>query len=188
MMGGLRFFSLDSQVAEGTEESDINSLSNFAVLCRIKEQMKVLEKAFNDHSIPFQTVSGASFLKQDPVKSVIDILKLAINPENSFLKEKLSEKKIIGPSMTVDLRDLTKNRMSVREAVNTAIEIYFSSSYFSSRPEKNDIVFKRMLSLTDDFGDRLETFEIFRPGHRDRYLGKRFRESNPDDSSCSERA
>ncbi len=171
MIGGLRFFSLDSQVAEGTEEFDIKSLSDFAVLCRIKEQMKVLEKAFIDHSIPFQAVSGASFLKQEPAKSVIDILKLAINPENSFLKEKLSEKTIIDPSMTVDLRDLTKNRMSVREAVNAAIEYYLSSSYFSrrysnsdhsgNRPEKNDNVFKRMLNLTGDFGDELEEFLRF---------------------------
>lgn len=186
MIGGLRFFSLDSQVAEGTEEFDINSLSDFAVLCRIKEQMKTLEKAFNDHSIPFQAVSGASFLKQEPAKSVIDILKLAINPENSFLKETLIEKKIIDPSMIADLRDMIKDRRSVREAVNTTIENYLSSSYFSSlyansgqsisshsnnrhsssgqsgsRPEKNDIAFKRMLSLTDDFGDRLEEFLRF---------------------------
>ncbi len=162
MIGGLRFFSLDSQVAGGTEEFDIKSLSDFAVLCRIKEQMKTLEKAFNDHSIPFQAVSGASFLKQEPAKSVIDILKLAINPENSFLKEKLIEKKMAVPAMTADLRDMIKESRSVREI----IEYYLSSGYFNSRhsstrPETNDNVFKRMLNLTDDFGDELEEFLRF---------------------------
>ena len=66
------------------------------------------------------------------------------------------------PAMTADLRDMIKESRSVREI----IEYYLSSGYFNSRhsnsrPETNDNVFKRMLNLTDDFGDELEEFLRF---------------------------
>ena len=95
MIGGLRFFSIDSKMADGIEDSEIKSLSDFVVLCRINRQIKDLEKAFNDHSIPYKTIGDTPFFRADPVKSIIDMLKLAINPENSLLKDKLIEKKII---------------------------------------------------------------------------------------------
>ncbi|MCK4311180.1 MAG: UvrD-helicase domain-containing protein, partial [Candidatus Cloacimonetes bacterium] len=83
MMGGLRFFSMDSQITEGNEEAEIKSLSDFVVLCRIKNQMKALEKAFNDHSIPYQKVGTESLFSQEPVKSIIEIINFLRNPDQT---------------------------------------------------------------------------------------------------------
>jgi phosphoribosylpyrophosphate synthetase len=47
-MGGLRFFSIDSDITDG-DSSRNWSLSDFAVLCRISRQMPVIEKALKDH-------------------------------------------------------------------------------------------------------------------------------------------
>ncbi len=97
MMGGLRFFSIDSQVADGDRKSEIESLSDFAVLCRINRQMDALEKAFVDHSIPYQKIANEPFFQQKPINSIIDFLKLSINPQNAFIMDKLMKKFNISP-------------------------------------------------------------------------------------------
>jgi superfamily I DNA/RNA helicase len=94
-MGGLRFFSIDSDISSGQEHGEIKSLSDFAVLCRIKGQMKAIEKAFHDHSIPYQIIGDTPFFRVEPIKSVIDVLKLSANPQNRFLKDKLAEKRAL---------------------------------------------------------------------------------------------
>ncbi len=80
---------MDSQVTEGQENEEISSLSDFAVLCRIKAQMKVLEKAFTDHKIPYQKIGTESLFANEPVKSIIEILKYLQNPEQTFMYNKL---------------------------------------------------------------------------------------------------
>jgi len=71
MVGGVRFFSMDSDVAEGNETGGISSLSDFAVLCRTSRQMDAIEKAFLDHGIPFQKVDNKPFYLQEPVNKII---------------------------------------------------------------------------------------------------------------------
>jgi len=63
MIGGLRFFSLDSQIADGQGHKDTASLSDFAVLCRTAAQMPAIEKALTDHSIPFQVIGQEPFFR-----------------------------------------------------------------------------------------------------------------------------
>jgi len=89
MMGGLGFFSMDSQVTEGQENEEISSLSDFAVLCRIKAQMRALEKAFTDHKIPYQKIGTESLFTNEPVKTIIELLRFIQNSEQTFLREKL---------------------------------------------------------------------------------------------------
>ncbi|MDD2717148.1 MAG: UvrD-helicase domain-containing protein [Candidatus Wallbacteria bacterium] len=89
MAGGLRFFSLDSSVASGESVSGIESLADFAVLVRTRTQMKALEKAFHDHSIPYQSVDDEDFFGTDPVAATLDLLRLSLDPGNGFLREKL---------------------------------------------------------------------------------------------------
>ena len=86
MMGGLRFFSMDSDITPGHDRSEL-SLSDFAVLCRTSQQMQPIQKAFRDHAIPYQTVEEISFLKREPVKSIIALFKASINPDGFFTKE-----------------------------------------------------------------------------------------------------
>ena len=54
MLGGLRFFSMDSGIADGHEGEGSFNLSDFAILCSLSRQFDVIEKALNDHSIPFR--------------------------------------------------------------------------------------------------------------------------------------
>ncbi|HSH52513.1 MAG TPA: UvrD-helicase domain-containing protein, partial [Bacteroidales bacterium] len=63
LSGGLRFFSMDSNVSSGEKDTEIESLSDFAILCRTKAQMAAIEKALNDHSIPYQKINEDKFLK-----------------------------------------------------------------------------------------------------------------------------
>jgi DNA helicase-2/ATP-dependent DNA helicase PcrA len=75
MMGGLRFFSLDSRLSGGEGVEGIGSLADFAVLCRIGRQMGALEKAFRDHAIPYQRVGETPFFRREPVRSVVKALR-----------------------------------------------------------------------------------------------------------------
>lgn len=108
IVGGLRFFSMDSNISSGHEHSDINSLADFAVLCRLKSQMPLLEKAFNDHSIPFRTIKDTAFFRQAPVNQIIDLYKLALDPEDRFLRAKLHAKKFISPEDSAHISQMTK--------------------------------------------------------------------------------
>ena len=92
MIGGLRFYSIDSNVSEGEEATDISSLSDFAVLCRTKDQFFAIQKAFQDHSIPCQVVGQTPFYKKEPIISVLNFMRLAANPKNEFLLKEISEK------------------------------------------------------------------------------------------------
>lgn len=95
MIGGLRFFSLDSDITEGHSSSEIQSLSDFAVLCRISRQIESIQKAFNDHSIPYQTITTKSLIQDETVKSIMNILQYIQNPENNYLKSKIIAKPFI---------------------------------------------------------------------------------------------
>jgi len=92
MMGGLRFFSMDSDIAEGDQSGDIESLSDFAVLCRTSAQMNAIEEAFWNHSIPYQKAGETPFFRNAPVKDVLDLFRLNTQPENPCLKERLMRK------------------------------------------------------------------------------------------------
>jgi len=91
MMGGLRFFSIDSEVASGDQDQDIKSLSDFAVLCRMGRQLAAIEKAFNDHGIPFRSYAEEPFFRQEPIADVLDLFKLLINPGNVLIQQKLKK-------------------------------------------------------------------------------------------------
>ncbi|MCX6235400.1 MAG: UvrD-helicase domain-containing protein [Bacteroidetes bacterium] len=106
MMGGLRFFSMDSQISTGIQDKDIKSLSDFAILCRIGKQMNAIEKAFHDHSIPYCTFQEIPFFKTEPVTTIIDLLRLSQNPDNLLLIMKLKNNpaiKMIHPNALQEL-------------------------------------------------------------------------------------
>jgi superfamily I DNA/RNA helicase len=77
MTGGLRFFSMDSGVTTGHDDSSL-ALPDFAVLCRIGRQMPAFEKAFHDHGIPYRKSDTEPFYRREPVRSVVAVLKKAV--------------------------------------------------------------------------------------------------------------
>jgi uncharacterized protein (TIGR00375 family) len=147
-MGGLRFFSMDSHITEGQEDTEIKSLSDFVVLCRIKNQMKALEKAFKDHSIPYQKIGTESLFSQEPVKTIIEIISLLRNPDQIYLKEKL-DKKI----KNIDFEKL-KNKIPIESLKDMVIEIV--NNYFKEEKDKEEV--KKLMAFSENFGNNTDDF------------------------------
>lgn len=89
MIGGVRFFSMDSDVTQGVEIANITSFSDCAILCRISRQMDSIGKALNDHAIPFQRIESTPLTQREPVKSVLKLLRVVLHPGNSLLRRDL---------------------------------------------------------------------------------------------------
>ncbi|MCP5051321.1 MAG: UvrD-helicase domain-containing protein [bacterium] len=158
MMGGLRFFSMDSSITQGNKEKEIESLSDFVVLCRVKGQMEALEKAFTDHSIPFRTIGEEPFFKQEPVCWIIDLVKLALNPGHVILKEKLVAKDIIKESWPegVELSQLAGRGMLVTAVIERVVK-----RYFGRLEDGDERLVKRLRDMALEFGSDLEGFLRF---------------------------
>jgi superfamily I DNA/RNA helicase len=140
MIGGLRFFSMDSSVASGEKAADVESLSDFAVLCRTKSQFAVIEKAFNDHSIPYQIIGETPFFKRSPVKELIDILKFIHNPENSLIKEKIDSSVV---------NKIGEDILSLQEQHPTGIIEFIDEQIMKEELKQNPLEFKKIKALAD---------------------------------------
>ncbi len=124
MIGGLGFFSIDSNVSQGNKSQYVDSLSDFAVLCRTAAQMEILEEAFRNHRIPYQKVGESSFYKESDIKIIIDILKYYLFPENSHFYNKTKDyrDKMQGFSFNKSL-SIAENLKILIESLETIIEI-----------------------------------------------------------------
>lgn len=156
MIGGLRFFSIDSEVTGGERHAEISSLSDFAVLFRINRQKDAIEKAFNDHSIPFQTVEDIPLFKQEPIKSIINLLKLSVNKENSFLGDSLIDSISITHAKVKEIIHTIENEKSLQKKIKSIIDSYFSEQYPDKQP-----LFKKLLDISGHYKTRLEQFITF---------------------------
>jgi DNA helicase-2/ATP-dependent DNA helicase PcrA len=155
MIGGLGFFSMDSDISSGESHTEIKSLSDFAVLCRTKHQIRPLEKAFRDHSIPWQTVGETAFFQQEPAREVIDMFKLAANPHHVLLKDKFSRTHLSEPGAMETLVYLAHGK-SVHQAIANIIEAFFLKQQEAA---PND--FARLLDLAPEFGSDKDAFFEF---------------------------
>ncbi len=138
MLGGLRSFSLYSQVSDGNEADEIESLSDFAILCRTRAQMPVFEKAFQQHSLPYQIVGEKSFFQKEFIRNVLDVLKLMENPENVFLRNKLEKQRVI-------MSDFVLGRDTL-QCVSTAID-----QFFPKLKTEHPRDFQKLLELAEKF-------------------------------------
>lgn len=155
MIGGLRFFSMDSQISSGEKDEGISSLSDFAVLCRIGRQMTVLEKAFHDHSIPYQKVAEDPFFRQKPVRTILDLMKLARNPENRLLFKKLYHEGDVIPFHPDQVQQAIQG-LSVEETVRVV-----SQSFLKSRPDPDEPAMKKLFALAVNHGNEQGSFLQF---------------------------
>lgn len=154
MLGGLRFFSIDSGITSGNEDSEI-SLSDFVVLCRMKSQMPEIQKAFENHGIPYQVIGEEPFFKTEPVKSIIDILNFCYNENNIFLKNKIIEKNKIFAGNPKSAKSLIKNK-----SLKKAIEI-IAENFFSDKENNFQTNITRLINLSLDFDNSFEKFLKF---------------------------
>jgi superfamily I DNA/RNA helicase len=155
LMGGLRFFSLDSDLSDGEGHSEIGSLSDFAVLCRIREQMRALERAFRNHGIPHQSIGETPFFRREPAKTVIDAYKAAVNPRNAYMRQRLSSAGIFRARDLDPLPGLIQDA-SVRKALASLIE-----TYFRNKETADTDAFSRLLDLAEDFDSDRQGFLDF---------------------------
>ena len=128
MIGGMGFFSIDSRVAEGDRYEEIDSLSDFVILCRISRQMPVIEKALKDHNIPYQKIGEESALKQEPIKSVLDIYRLTSDPGNDILKSRLLRQLKISDIKLQQLIDVCEGK-PLKNKLESIISICFHNQH-----------------------------------------------------------
>jgi uncharacterized protein (TIGR00375 family) len=155
MMGGLRFFSIDSEISSGEHDQDIKSLSDFAVLCRMGRQLTAIEKAFCDHGIPFQSYAEEPFFRQEPVKSIIDLLKLLLNPGNVLIQQKLNNNPLIVTCQPANLLTMTSG-LTVSDTLRALTE-----NCLKKQPEENQTIFNNLFHLALTYGDDKESFLRF---------------------------
>ncbi|MGB2908879.1 MAG: UvrD-helicase domain-containing protein [Candidatus Aminicenantaceae bacterium] len=146
LMGGLRFFSLDSDLTAGESHTDLRSLSDFAVLCRVKDQMKALERAFQNHSIPYQSIGETPFFQQEPAKSVVDVFRLAANPGNPLLRNRLFGQVLPDPNALESLSELIRSK-SVSDSLAA-----ISTAYFQKERDASLTEFNRLQDMAREFG------------------------------------
>ena len=154
LIGGVRFFSMDSSITDGSEGSKVGSLSNVSILCRLKAQMPALEKALDDHSIPYQKVTENSLFFNEPVKSVLDVLHLALNPRNMFLIDELIKRNIL---TIPDLNEL--KTCLIENDVQQALEMIIKK-FFKEKVSLNEAV-RKMLNYAENFSDDFDAFLKF---------------------------
>jgi DNA helicase II / ATP-dependent DNA helicase PcrA len=93
LMGGMQFHSMDRGLQRDADD-DMGSLSDFAVLCRTRAQMDIIETVFADRNIPYQVVGRESFFSRDPLKSVLDVLSYLVSGGNKLSGAVLMAKKV----------------------------------------------------------------------------------------------
>jgi uncharacterized protein (TIGR00375 family) len=153
MVGGLRFFSMDSAISGGEQDSAISSLSDFAILCRIGLQMPFIEKALNDHSIPFQAVREKYSLNDEPARSALDILKSITAPENPFLRKKATEGGRISEAAFNRLQEMTAAKKPLKQILTTITDLGFSREKSAQGPQ-----FKELIETASAYGSDVQEF------------------------------
>jgi uncharacterized protein (TIGR00375 family) len=146
MIGGVGFFSMDSSITAGHKDKEINSFSDFAVLCRTGKQMKSIEKAFKDHNIPYQRVGEEPFFRQEPVKSVIDVLKI-IHKGAGIFKERIEKERRIGETELMTMKDETENK-----SVSDKIKL-ITAKFFRKEKEESPLAFTALTELAGNYGN-----------------------------------
>lgn len=145
MLGGMGFFSIDSRVAEGDKYENIESLSDFVILCRISRQMPVIEKALNDHNIPYQKIGEESALKQEPIKSVLDIYRIISNPDNTVLKSRLQKQLKISDTRLQQLINVCEGK-PLKNKLESIISICFHDQH-----KENELIHTMLGEIIEQF-------------------------------------
>jgi DNA helicase-2/ATP-dependent DNA helicase PcrA len=154
LMGGVRFFSLDSQIADGTEGDEATSFSDFGVLFRLSRMAPDIMKAMDDHGIPYQLVGEEPFFRHEPVSTLIDILRLVAMPSNRVLLQRLEEKQIRGLSEASILEIKgNKNLRSIEEYIREIVGLCMPEAMVFHKDALEGLV-----SLSNEYGPDLATF------------------------------
>ncbi len=81
MLGGVRSFSMDSGMSDGTGSG--LGLSDFAILCRSSFMFAPLVEALSNHGIPYQKVDTEAFYFSEPYVSLLGIIRMAFEGQGA---------------------------------------------------------------------------------------------------------
>ncbi|MEW5817473.1 MAG: ATP-dependent helicase, partial [Spirochaetota bacterium] len=158
MMGGLRFFSIDSDITGGEHHDKIESLSDFAVLCRLTRQMDAFEKAFKDHSIPYQRIGESALFIDKPSRTIMEVLEFLLNPENIPVKNRLISDKVLTAQKADRFEHLRQRLISpTPPPVKELIEIILDKELIPG-VAKNEHEITGLLGLAENYGNRIREF------------------------------
>ena len=137
MIGGLRFFSMDSNISSGNETYEVNSLDDFAILCRTRQQFPAIAKALEDHSIPYELIGDAPITQNKEVRKILRILKATVNPEAySRFAEKSLDITTAG----------TLREMKVSEQIS-----YLCKNGYASLKDEDPLLFSRLMYMAEGY-------------------------------------
>ncbi|MBN2544570.1 MAG: UvrD-helicase domain-containing protein [Spirochaetes bacterium] len=142
MIGGLRFFSIDSGITDGDRAN--MTFKDFAVLLRTGRQMDVIINAFNDHSIPYEIIGEIPYYRTSPFNEIIEIIKCSLNPENSFYKKAIEIHNISSQNLGTVQNLLSGNK--IYEA-----SLFIFQNYFPDQLEKNSYNLKLLEESCNNF-------------------------------------
>jgi DNA helicase-2/ATP-dependent DNA helicase PcrA len=158
LMGGVRFFSIDSHITDGSNEGEELSFSDFGVLFRVSRMAPAIIKAFNDHGIAYQLVGEEPFYRQEPISTMVEVLRLSTTqPFNTTLFQILREKPIQGltESALSEIRDKTAVS-TVEETIEEIVKAFFPNAMAEHRDSVH-----RLLSLAGEYGSEISSFLSF---------------------------
>jgi len=73
LMGGVRSFSMDSGISDGTSPGDGLAFSDFAILCRSSFMFPAVTEALVNHGIAFRVIGTEPFYRQEPFRSAVSL-------------------------------------------------------------------------------------------------------------------
>ena len=150
----MRFFSLDSRISDGNEAEEAPSFSDFGVLFRLSRMASDVIKAMNDHGIPYQLVGEEPFYKQEPICTLMDILRFVAQPSNRVLLERLMDKKVKGLSESSLLSMRGNDTLHSPEAYIREIVATYLPDLKVTHADAVD----RLIALSNDCGPHLSSF------------------------------
>lgn len=156
LMGGVRFFSIDSDVSEGESEAEIESLSDFAVLCRVGRQMPALQKALDDHGIPYQSVRDESIFTMEPVRSIVELLKLAHSKRPTPFFNRYLSTRGVSFDEVLSFYEKIQNYGTVKRWIED-----FTVRFFSKESEEHPNPIRHLIEYAGRFEDSFERFLQF---------------------------
>lgn len=147
LMGGTQFHSMDRGLQRDADD-DTGSFSDFAVLCRTRAQMEVIETVFTDRNIPYQVVGRDSFFSREPLKSVLDVLSYLVSGGNK-LTEVVLKAKQIDPTAFLNI--------NLTDAVTGILKQILG--YFPGlTEEKHASLLQKLMSIAASFGTDVTGF------------------------------
>ena len=89
LIGGTRFFAIDSRVAGFSEDAPddsqrsprLSSLGECAILIRVSALAPPIEKALLDHGIPYRFIGERPWWEEEPAQSVLSLVRAAVRPD-----------------------------------------------------------------------------------------------------------